>query len=201
MANEIFVTTLKQGAAAWNEFRQRQTWGTDAHIDFDGADLEGISLNDAHLRGCDFSGANDLASGTQPHEGRPTRRPRLTCVRKAKIEKATLKVVRQSLLCEDTIQAILEELAALEKAEPKTSDQNIAEFGRQIREADREIRNLTTAIKAGGPIDQLVDELKATTEHKRALERTKDQATRVETEIENVDLKAVTEALKGALGS
>ena len=165
------------------------------------------------LMKCDECGANFTMS-TRNRNGKKEGRYRCSynrnrgssvcgnsrAVGQAKIEKAVLKVVSESLLHEDTIQAILEELTALEKTESKTPEPNVADFVRQIRDVDREIRNLTTAIKAGGPIEQLVDELKVSTEHKRELERAKDRTAKVDTEIENVDLKAVMEALKDLRG-
>ncbi len=100
-------------------------------------------------------------------------------VNKDKLEGAVLDLLSEKLLNVDTIEAILEELRAQLKETGLANSGRAKEVDRQIRQVDREMKNLTAAIKAGGPIEDFVKEYKAC-------------------EARKTELKAETKELKGA---
>jgi hypothetical protein len=155
---------------------------------------------------CDECGANFTMSGRNRNgkmEGRyrcsyNRNRGKSVCgnsraVNQNKIETAVLKLVGGSLLSEDTIRGIMEEDATL--AETELLEPEVGDLTPQIREIEKEIRNLTSAIKVGGPIEQLVDELKACQGRKASLEE-KQKARNRPGDAVDIDWGIVTEAVK-----
>jgi site-specific DNA recombinase len=157
---------------------------------------------------CDECGANFTMSGRNRNgkmEGRyrcshNRNRGKSVCgnsraVNQNKIETAVLKLVGDSLLREDMIRGIMEEDAALTQTELREPE--VEDLTPRIREIEKEIRNLTSAIKVGGPIEQLVDELKVCQGRKASLEEKQRETARSSTsDVVDVDWGTVAEAVK-----
>ena len=109
-------------------------------------------------------------------------------VAKDKLEGAVLDLLSKKLLNVDTIGAILEELRAQVKEAGLTDSGRTKEIDRQIRQVDKEMKNLTAAIKAGGPIEAFVEEYKVSGVRKAELET------------ERKDLKNAGKAQVGKMG-
>ncbi|MDP6779136.1 MAG: zinc ribbon domain-containing protein [Candidatus Latescibacteria bacterium] len=80
-------------------------------------------------------------------------------VRQDAVETAVLEAVSERLLTPETVEAILEEARALIlEDEP---DGQVEETRKALEKIGKEIRNLTLGIRAAGPVDELVKELRA----------------------------------------
>lgn len=96
MANDEHVALLKQGAAAWNAWRQENR---DIPLDLSGAsfnvvlgdaDLIGANLSGADLRMADLSGARITYLGADFSEAPPEFRPGLPTLKGANLKGANL---------------------------------------------------------------------------------------------------------------
>ena len=122
---------------------------------------------------CDECGANFVMSGKKKR-GRRIRyyrcsyhanRGATVCtngrlVRQDTVERAVMELISDQLLTADTVEAMLEDVRAQLAETVDSQPQAALEAERQIRQAEREISNLTAAIKTGGPIEELVGELR-----------------------------------------
>ena len=79
-----------------------------------------------------------------------------------------LDTVADELLSEDVIKRVLEECRKQAKKR-KPDEDHLSGIRDAIRQVDREIQNLTQAIATGGPIEELVDRLKACKARKQNL--------------------------------
>jgi hypothetical protein len=86
-----------------------------------------------------------------------------------KIEAWVLGVLRDKLLTPDTVSQLLEDVKAEMAEEPKESPKVAKRLKAGLHKANQEIVNLTAAIKDGGPIEELVDELMASKGRKMTL--------------------------------
>lgn len=91
-------------------------------------------------------------------------------VPKEKVEGLVLGVLRDKFLNPDTVSQLVEDVKAELAEEPQESPKEAKRLKTALGKADRETINLTAAIKAGGPIEQLVVELKAVQERKNTLQ-------------------------------
>ena len=87
------------------------------------------------------------------------------------LEGAVLELLSEKLLNVDLIESILEEFRAQVKDAGTSGSGRTKDVDRQIRRVSREMRNLTEAIKAGGPIQDFVEEYKACGSRKTELEK------------------------------
>ena len=86
------------------------------------------------------------------------------------VESRVLRVLTEKLLDPKAVERLVADVRAQVEAEPQSSPQEAKRLKAGISKADKELTNLTTAIKAGGPIEQLVGELKAVQERKTYFE-------------------------------
>ena len=91
-------------------------------------------------------------------------------VPKDRLEGAVLDLLSEKLLTVDSIEAILEEFRVQAKEAGLAESGRTQGVDRQIRQLDKEMKNLTAAIKAGGPIRDFVAEYKACGARKAELE-------------------------------
>ena len=87
------------------------------------------------------------------------------------IEGAVLDAVSEELLTKDVIEAVIEECKAQAEQEVLPEAGRLTELQREIGRFEKEIANLTLAIRAGGPIEELVADLKGRKARKRDLEQ------------------------------
>ena len=87
------------------------------------------------------------------------------------LEGAVLELLSEKLLNVDLIESILEEFRAQVKEAGTSGSGRTKDVDRQIRRVSSEMRNLTEAIKAGGPIQDFVEEYKACGSRKTELEK------------------------------
>ena len=81
-------------------------------------------------------------------------------IRQDWIEGAVLDALAKRLFTSGTIEALLEEVRA-SSSDTDGEDQRGQELRQGIRQAEKEIENLRRAIRAGGAIEELVDDLRA----------------------------------------
>ena len=103
-------------------------------------------------------------------------------------------------MAEDVIKRVLQECDKLAKTEP--GRELLTGIRKEIDRADREIDNLTQAIAAGGPIEELVERLMATKTKRKDLQLQATWEGRV-IPLEKVvweDIEQAIEDLRGTLG-
>jgi len=90
-------------------------------------------------------------------------------IRQDRIEVAVLKAASEQLLTVEVIESIMEEyrLAASDAQDPVESQ----DLDKAIRQVGKEIANLTASLKALGPTEELVEEMKACQARKVTLEK------------------------------
>jgi site-specific DNA recombinase len=119
-----------------------------------------------------------------------------------KIEDWVLGVLRDELLTPDTVTLLLKGVRTEMAEEPKQSAKVAKRLKAGLNKADKEIANLTAAIKAGGPIEQLVDELKASQGHKMTLKAELDSLHYAErTVVPDISREAIVEAINDLKGT
>ena len=91
-------------------------------------------------------------------------------VRKDRIEEQVVQLLANELLKPTTITDLIAQVKNALKSQNDETPTRMAQVRKQVQRVDNEITNLTQAIKAGGPIDQLVVELKASQATKARLE-------------------------------
>jgi hypothetical protein len=118
-------------------------------------------------------------------------------VNKDKLEGAVLELLSEKLLNVDTIEAILEELRAQLKEAGLADSGRAKEVDRQIRQVDREMKNLTAAIKVGGPIEDFVKEYKGCEARKAELKVAKNELGGAEkAQVGNIGRRKIKAAIK-----
>ena len=156
---------------------------------------------------CEECGGNFTITGSKKRGGtryyrcgRHANRGKSVCannrlVRKDRIEGAAIKAVSEELLTVEVIESIVEEykLAASENR----SSIDTQDLDRAIQQVDREITNLTASLKAVGPAQELVDEMKACQKRKAALEIERlEKAATASVELEDIDLEEARAAIE-----
>ena len=132
---------------------------------------------------CDECGANYVASSRSSKGKRyfyyrcsyHANRGKSVCtnsrmVSKRRIEGGGLQALALGLFTVETIESVLDEYRTQAATFDAGDKGRAKDFDGQIRQADREIQNLTVAIKEGGPISELVVELKTVKERKASIE-------------------------------
>jgi hypothetical protein len=86
------------------------------------------------------------------------------------VEAGVLDILSDQLFTRETVEAILEEYRMQTEIEAGSSHDGVKDLEKRIQTAIREAQNLTEAIKAGGPILDLVQALKECRVRRTALE-------------------------------
>ncbi len=156
---------------------------------------------------CEECGGNFTITGAKKRGGaryyrcgRHANRGKTVCtnnrlIRKDRIEATAIKAVSEELLTVEVIESIVEEyrLAASESR----SSIDTQDLDRAIQQVGREIANLTASLKAVGPAQELVVEMKACQKRKAALraERREKEAT-ASAELADIDLEGAKAAIE-----
>ena len=118
-------------------------------------------------------------------------------VRQDVIEPAVLDLLSEKLLTRENLEDIYEEVQAQRAEDGSGCEVLLKDLAKRIRQVDSEIANLTAAIKAGGPIQELVNELKSCKERKGALEAEEAEIENQEPlELGEIDRDYVEEAVR-----
>ena len=154
---------------------------------------------------CEECGGNFTITGARGGSryyrcGRYASRGKTVCtnnrlIRQDQIEAAATKAVSEELLTVEVIESIVEEyrLAASETR----SSIDTRDLDRTIQQVDREIANLTASLKAVGPADELVLEMKACQKRKAALKaERREKAATASVELEDIDLEEAKVAIE-----
>jgi site-specific DNA recombinase len=113
-----------------------------------------------------------------------------------KIEAWVLDVLRDKLFTPETVSRLLEEVRAEMAEEPKESPQIEKRLKAGLSMVNQEIVNLTAAIKDGGPISELVFELKASKGRKMALKAELDSLQHAkQTEVPDISNEDIEDAI------
>ena len=118
-------------------------------------------------------------------------------VRKETVEGRVLEILVQRLLHPDNLERLIQDVReGLEAHQDDTPDRT-CRIQTAIQKADTEITNLTNAIKAGGPIDRLVAELKTCQERRGHLEaELKEIQRHVPEKLPNITQEEIVEAVE-----
>ena len=167
---------------------------------------------------CDECGANFVMSGKK-RRGKRVRYYRCSyhanrgdavCtngrqIRQDTVERAVMELLSGQLLTADTVESVLEDVRVQLAEAADNQPQAVSEAERQISQVDREIANLTAAIKAGGPIDELVRELRDCKGRKAELQAETVRSTSFGPdalgEVNREDIEEALQDLKGTLSN
>ena len=116
-------------------------------------------------------------------------------VRLDRLELSALKAVSGDLLRVDVIEDIIDVYRNL--AEEVRQDVDRAELDKALKQVEKEITNLTASLKAVGPLDELVKEMKACQARKADLEvKRQERLALVPMDVTDINMKEVREGLK-----
>ena len=116
-------------------------------------------------------------------------------VRQDGAESAVLEALTEKLFTPETVVAVLEEARALLQ-EDRANDQ-IEETRRGLRQIEKEIQNLTRGIRAAGPVDELVKDLRACELRRKGLKAEIEALKQAESvDLGDISMEEIEEGLK-----
>ena len=122
-------------------------------------------------------------------------------VRKDRIEEQVVQLLANELLTPKHITELIAQVKKVLEAQSDETPRRIANIQSHLRRVDREIENLTQAIKACGPIDGLVAEMKASQVSKARYEEDLATSQSDVVGIEAVSKAQIREALDDLMGT